>query len=80
MNPPLRFDLNLKQLKVFYHVARHLSFTRAAKELFITQPAVTKQIDCLEQYCEARLFRREKKSLALTQAGAVLLRYAEQIM
>jgi len=34
----MRFDLNLKQLKVFYFVAKHLSFTRAAEELFITQP------------------------------------------
>jgi len=76
----LRFDLNLKQLKVFYFVARHLSFTQAAKELFITQPAVTKQIDALEQHCEARLFVRERSKLTLTDAGDVLFSYAEQIM
>ncbi len=76
----MRFDLNLKQLKVFYFVARRLSFTQAAKELFITQPAVTKQIDSLEQHCETRLFVRERSKLTLTDAGEVLFSYAEQIM
>ncbi len=76
----MRFDLNLKQLKVFYYVARHLSFTKAAKELFITQPAVTKQIDALEQHFGTRLFSRERNRLALTETGAVLFSYAERIM
>jgi len=76
----LRFDLNLKQLKVFYFVGKHLSFTRAAKELFITQPAVTKQIDALEQHCETRLFVRERSKLTLTDAGEVLFAYTQQIM
>lgn len=80
MPSEMRFDLNLKQLKVFYFVARNLSFTRAAKELFITQPAVTKQIEALEQHCETRLFLREKNALALTEAGAVLYSYTERIM
>ncbi|GAB4261305.1 MAG: selenium metabolism-associated LysR family transcriptional regulator [Deferrisomatales bacterium] len=76
----MRFDLNLKQLKVFYFVAKHLSFTRAAEDLFITQPAVTMQIDKLEQHCETRLFTRERNRLTLTEAGAVLFSYAEKIM
>lgn len=80
MTLPSRFDLNLKQLKTFYFVAKHLSFTRAAKELFVTQPAVTMQIDALEQHCETRFFSREKNRLNLTEAGAILFRYAEQIM
>lgn len=75
-----RFDLNLKQLKVFYYVAERLSFTQAAKELFITQPAVTKQIDALEQQCETRLFVRERQGLALTETGSVLFSYVEKIM
>lgn len=76
----MRFDLNLKQLKAFYFVAKHLSFTKAANDLFITQPAVTMQIDNLEQHCETRLFTREKNKLTLTEAGAILYSYAEQIM
>lgn len=76
----LRVDLNLKQVRVFFHVARALSFTQAARELFITQPAVTKQIEGLEQRCETRLFVRDRHGLALTEAGAVLYSYAEKIM
>ena len=80
MTTAARFDLNLKQLKVFYYVAERLSFTQAARELFITQPAVTKQIDALEQQCETRLFVRERQGLALTEAGSVLFSYVEKIM
>lgn len=76
----MRFDLNLKQLKVFYYVAEHLSFTQAARDLFITQPAVTKQIDSLEHHCHTRLFSRERQKLTLTEAGQILFSYARQIM
>ncbi|MBI5017610.1 MAG: LysR family transcriptional regulator [Deltaproteobacteria bacterium] len=76
----MRVDLNLKQIKVFYFVARHLSFTQAAKELFITQPAVTKQVEGLEQHCETRLFVRDRHGLSLTEAGQILYSYTEQIM
>lgn len=76
----MHFDLNLKQLKVFYYVAKNLSFTRAAEELFVTQPAVTMQVDALERHYGTRLFTREKKSLALTEAGSLLFSYAERIM
>lgn len=76
----MHFDLNLKQLKVFYYVARHLSFTKAAEELFVTQPAVTMQIDALERHYGTRLFTRERKNLSLTEAGAMLYSYAERIM
>jgi DNA-binding transcriptional LysR family regulator len=76
----MQFELNLKQLKVFYFVAKNLSFTQAARELFITQPAVTKQIDALEQHCRCRLLLRERSRLALTEAGSILFSYAERIM
>jgi DNA-binding transcriptional LysR family regulator len=76
----MRFDLNLKQLKTFYYVAKNLSFTRAAEELFVTQPAVTMQVDALERHYGTRLLTREKKNLALTEAGALLFSYAERIM
>ncbi|MBI5016308.1 MAG: LysR family transcriptional regulator [Deltaproteobacteria bacterium] len=76
----MRFDLNLKQLKVFYFVARHLSFTRAAEELFITQPAVTMQISSLERQYGLPLFSRKKNELSLTEAGSVLFPYAEKLV
>ena len=76
----MRFDLNLKQLKVFYFVAKNLSFTRAAEELFITQPAVTMQVSALEKQYELRLFSRKKNELNLTEAGLVLFSYAEKVM
>lgn len=67
------------RLKVFYTVARRLSFTKAAAELFITQPAVTKHIKELEQQLSVQLFRRNGNSIMLTQAGKILLQYAEKI-
>ena len=76
----MRFDLNLKQLKVFYFVAKNLSFTRAAEALFISQPAVTMQISALEKQYGLRLFSRKKNELGLTEAGEVLFTYAEKVM
>ena len=76
----MRFDLNLKQLKVFYFVAKHLSFTRAAEELFISQPAVTMQISALERQYGLALFSRKKNELSLTEAGSVLFPYSEKLV
>src|SRR6185437_2045699 len=67
------------RLKVFYTVAQRLSFTKAAADLFITQPAVTKHIKELEQQLNIQLFRRNGTSISLTPAGKVLLQYAEKI-
>lgn len=67
------------RLKVFYTVAHRLSFTKAAAELFITQPAVTKHIKELEQQLSAQLFMRNGNSIVLAQAGKILLQYAEKI-
>jgi DNA-binding transcriptional LysR family regulator len=57
--------------------ARHLSFTRAAAELFLTQSAISRQIQTLEQALGVALFQRGTRSLALTEAGARLFREAE---
>lgn len=76
----MRFALNLRQLTVFYYVAKNLSFTRAAEELFISQPAVTMQIASLEELYGLQLFIREKNKLALTEAGEALFPYAEKLM
>lgn len=67
------------RLRVFYTVAQRLSFTKAAGELFITQPAVTKHIRELEHQLNVQLFKRNGNNITLTTAGKVLLRYAEKI-
>lgn len=68
------------RLQVFYTVAKRLSFTRAASELFISQPAVTKHIKELESSYKTTLFDRSgNKKMSLTTSGKVLLGYAEQL-
>ncbi|HET9340456.1 MAG TPA: LysR family transcriptional regulator [Casimicrobiaceae bacterium] len=69
-----------RRLQVFHAVARHLSFTRAAEALFMTQPAVTFQIRQLEEHFNARLFDRAQGRIALTAAGAVALEYSTRIL
>ncbi|SJL82672.1 transcriptional regulator GcvA [Vibrio palustris] len=59
----------LNSLKVFEAAARHLSFTRAAEELFVTQAAVSHQIKTLEEFLGLKLFRRRNRSLLLTEEG-----------
>jgi len=59
----------LKSLRVFELAARHLSFTKAAAELFVTQAAVSHQIKTLEEFLGLKLFRRRNRSLLLTEEG-----------
>ncbi len=66
------------RLIVFRAVAHHLSFSRAAEQLLLTQPAVTQQIKALEQEFGVPLFHRASGRIALTPAGAALLPFAEQ--
>ncbi|WP_026997378.1 LysR family transcriptional regulator [Flectobacillus major] len=68
------------RLKVFHAVATHLSFTKASNELFITQPAVSKNIQELENLFDIRLFERKGNKIELTQAGQILLSHTEQIL
>jgi LysR family transcriptional regulator, transcriptional activator of the cysJI operon len=67
------------RLQVFQAVARRLSFTKAAAELFITQPAVTKHIHELENQLKTKLFDRNGAKISITPAGEILLHHAEQI-
>jgi DNA-binding transcriptional LysR family regulator len=69
-----------RRLQVFHAVAKHLSFTKAAETLFMTQPAVTFQIKQLEEHLNTRLFDRAQGRIALTPAGQVALDYAERIL
>lgn len=67
------------RLKVFQTVATKLSFTKAAQELFISQPAVTKNIKELEKLYDVRLLERKGSEILLTKAGEILLKYAGEI-
>lgn len=69
-----------RRLQVFHAVAKHLSFTRAADALFMTQPAVTFQIKQLEEQYSTRLFERRHGSISLTPAGDLVLSFAERIL
>ena len=69
-----------RRLQVFHAVAKHLSFTKAAEALFMTQPAVTFQIRQLEEHFNTRLFDRAHGRIALTPAGQLALEYAERIL
>ncbi|MBW3128251.1 LysR family transcriptional regulator [Hymenobacter profundi] len=67
------------RLRVFLTVARHLSFTKAAQELFISQPAVTKHVRELERAYGQRLFERRGSRIRLTEAGQALLTHATAV-
>ena len=68
------------RLQVFHTLAREKSFSKTAKLLCLTQPAVSHQIQVLEEYLEARLFERKKGKVSLTGSGEILLKYSQQIL
>lgn len=72
--------MDLRQLQSFVCVARHGHITRAAQELFITQPALSQQIRRLEQELGATLLTRTAQGVELTPAGADLLPRATAIL
>lgn len=67
------------RLKVFYTVAVRLNFTKAAAELYISQPAVSKHIQELEEAYKTKLFERNGSKIALTPAGHLLLQHTKSI-
>ncbi len=71
--------MNFNQLRIFYSVAKNSSVTLAAKELFLTQPAVSIQIHLLEDDYGVKLFNRSGKGITITEEGRLLLSYAERI-
>jgi DNA-binding transcriptional LysR family regulator len=73
-------DAHVRDLRYFVAVADELSFTRAAGALFISQPALSKQIRHLEVSLRAKLFDRDRRSVELTTAGAALLPHARRII
>jgi len=69
----------LSQLRTFQMVARHNSFSRAAQELHLTQPAVSAQISALESALRLKLFERSGKTISLTEPGRIALACADDI-
>ncbi len=68
------------RLLVFYTAAQHLNFTKTASALFISQPAVSKNIQELEKKLGIPLFERKGNNLNLTESGQILYKYAQQII
>jgi LysR family transcriptional regulator, transcriptional activator of the cysJI operon len=71
--------MNLNQLKIFYFAVKSGNLSAAAEELFITQPAVTKGIQRLQEFYELKFIDYVGKKLVLTDAGEVLFHIAEKI-
>lgn len=72
--------MELRHLRYFAAVANHLSFTRAARELRIAQPALSRQVRQLEDEVGVRLLERTQRSVALTQAGRAFLEQAHKLL
>lgn len=72
--------MNLKQLEAFVQIADSGSFSKAAKELFLTQPTISAHISALEKELNTRLFVRNTKEVRLSDSGTVLYDYAKQMI
>ncbi|MEU4347985.1 LysR family transcriptional regulator [Streptomyces sp. NPDC023838] len=73
-------DVHGRDLRYFASVAEELSFTRAAEKLFVSQPALSKQIRMLEKQLGARLFQRDRRTVRLTAVGETLLPHAREVL
>ena len=72
--------MNTEELKTFIYLSKVKNFTLAAEQLFIAQSTVTNRISELEKEVGKRLFSRGSKTVTLTEAGEIFLRYAERIL
>jgi DNA-binding transcriptional LysR family regulator len=71
--------MTIHQLRIFLAVARHNSYTRAAEDLRLTQPAVSAQVRELERTLDSTFFERVGRTIVLTEAGKELLAYARKV-
>ncbi|MGW7818135.1 LysR family transcriptional regulator [Streptomyces puniciscabiei] len=76
----MTMDVHTRDLGYFVAVAEELHFTRAAEKLYVSQPALSKQIRALERQLGAELFRRDRHGVALTGAGEALLPHARTVL
>ena len=72
--------MEIRQLEIFSCVAKKLSFSKAAEELYISQPTVSAQINSLEKMLNAQLLIRNTKGVCLTKVGEDFLTYAQKIL
>ena len=72
-------QVNLELYRVFYYAAKAGSISGAAKELFVTQPAVSQSIGQLEEKLGGKLFFRTPRGIVLTSEGEVMFKYIEQV-
>lgn len=72
--------MTIDQLRIFLAVAEHLHFSRAAEELYITQPAVSAAVQSLEEQYGVKLFHRIGRRIEITEAGKLLQGEAEKIL
>jgi len=79
MNKKSLLYASLNSLIVFHEVAKHKSFSKAAEELFISQPAVTKHIKELERKIGMGLIQRRRGGFSLTEGGKILFKYTHKI-
>jgi DNA-binding transcriptional LysR family regulator len=73
-------DFTVHQLSVFRVVAQHLSYTRAAETLYLSQPAVAQQVKTLERMLGLRLFARSGRGIVLTPAGQEFLNHVDRLL
>lgn len=71
--------INYNQLRIFYHVAKNLNYTVSARELFITQPAVTQSMKAFEKVCNLKLLKKTGTKIHLTEEGETLFKYAKNV-
>lgn len=72
--------MNTEQLKCFLSVANHLNFTKAAKEFYVSQPAISHQISEFENELGIKLFHRSTRSVSLTRAGELFVEDAKKFL
>lgn len=72
--------MELTQLKAFYEIARSGSFSKGAEKLCVTQPAISRQIEALENSVGISLFNRHSRGVYLTEAGRRLFEYVEKML
>ncbi|MDW7674198.1 MAG: LysR substrate-binding domain-containing protein [Bacillota bacterium] len=72
--------MDIANLKAFYQVAISGNFSKAASELFVSQPVLSRQVAALEKELDLQLFYRQARHVILTDAGRRLFKYAEKII
>ena len=71
--------LNLNHLRTFHHAARFQNFSVAARNLFVTQPAITAHIKLFEEFCNFELFQKKGRKMYLTDEGKTIFKFTSSI-